>query len=222
MKTKVGLINIGQSPRTDILEEILPILGPQAEILEAGALDDLSATEIKELYPKNDEIPMVTRLRDGSTVTVSKERLLPRLQQCIDSLEERGARILVLQCTGEFPVFRSRGLLIKPQRVVHRVTKGILEKGKLGLVVPLPEQIPLSLSKWQEPELEVIADSASSYGRDEDLAAAAQRLAEHGVDLILLDCQSFTQRHKALVREIIDRPIIVPATMTARVVKELI
>ena len=38
---KVGGITIGQSPRADMVPEILEILGPQVEVVEGGALDGL-------------------------------------------------------------------------------------------------------------------------------------------------------------------------------------
>ncbi len=37
--TKIGMLTIGQSPRDDIIPPLKEILGPDHEILEAGALD---------------------------------------------------------------------------------------------------------------------------------------------------------------------------------------
>ena len=36
---KIGAVTIGQSPRTDVTCDILPILGDNVQLLEAGALD---------------------------------------------------------------------------------------------------------------------------------------------------------------------------------------
>ena len=40
--TKVGLITVGQSPRSDVVPDMAAILGGDVEILEAGALDGLA------------------------------------------------------------------------------------------------------------------------------------------------------------------------------------
>ena len=44
---KVGAITIGQSPRTDVTQDILPLLGDQVELLQAGGLDGLTREEIE-------------------------------------------------------------------------------------------------------------------------------------------------------------------------------
>ena len=46
---KLGLITIGQSPRTDVLPDIEPIFGREIELHHAGALDGLTKEEIRFL-----------------------------------------------------------------------------------------------------------------------------------------------------------------------------
>ena len=48
---KIGLITIGQSPRVDVVPEMVQILG-DVDIIECGALDNLTAEEIQKLAPK--------------------------------------------------------------------------------------------------------------------------------------------------------------------------
>ena len=50
--TKVGLITVGQSPRSDVVPDMAAILGGDVEILEAGALDGLSREQIAPLAPE--------------------------------------------------------------------------------------------------------------------------------------------------------------------------
>ena len=50
--TKVGLITVGQSPRSDVVPDMAAILGGDVEILEAGALDGLSREQIAPLAPR--------------------------------------------------------------------------------------------------------------------------------------------------------------------------
>lgn len=44
---KLGILTIGQSPRPDILGELLPLFDNDIEIFEAGALDGLTMEEIR-------------------------------------------------------------------------------------------------------------------------------------------------------------------------------
>ena len=48
---RLGLITIGQSPRQDIVQDMLPILGSSHELLQRGALDNLTATQLQNLAP---------------------------------------------------------------------------------------------------------------------------------------------------------------------------
>ncbi len=85
---KIGLITIGQSPRVDVVPEIKEELRDvEVEVVECGALDKLSKDEIRALAPGEGEYVLVTRLRDGTEVRVAREKILPLMQGCIDSLE---------------------------------------------------------------------------------------------------------------------------------------
>ena len=114
---KVGAITIGQSPRTDVTQDILPLLGDQVELLQAGGLDGLSREEVKTFQPGPDDYVLISRLQDGSSVVFAERYILPRLQDCIDKLEAQGAEIILFLCTGDFPaVFHSKVTLQGSQR----------------------------------------------------------------------------------------------------------
>ena len=49
---KIGAVTIGQSPRSDVIADIRPILGSEVDVVEAGALDGLTKEEIAKLVPK--------------------------------------------------------------------------------------------------------------------------------------------------------------------------
>lgn len=48
---KVGAITIGQSPRTDVTQDILPLLGDQVELLQAGGLVGFPGKRLKPFSP---------------------------------------------------------------------------------------------------------------------------------------------------------------------------
>ena len=64
--TKVGLITVGQAPRSDVVPDMAAILGGDVEIVEAGALDGLTRAQMEPLAPEGDDEILVTRLADGS------------------------------------------------------------------------------------------------------------------------------------------------------------
>src|SRR5262249_52962223 len=101
MKT-VGVITIGQSPRDDVVPDMEKPLGPDFRIVQAGALDGLGHAEIAALAPTGDEFPLITRLRDGTSVVIGKERIIGRVQACLDDLG-REASAFAIMCTGKFP-----------------------------------------------------------------------------------------------------------------------
>ena len=140
MMTKIGMLTIGQSPRDDIVPALKDILGPGHEIIEAGALDDVTLDEIEgiEFFP--DDYLLVSRLRDGTEVRLHKRFILPLLQRRVHELEEKVAKITVIMCTGKFPQFESQGLIVTPQEILKGVLESTLKSGKLAVVYPSEEQ----------------------------------------------------------------------------------
>ena len=96
--TKVGLITVGQAPRSDVVPDMAAILGGDVEIVEAGALDGLSREQIAPLAPEGDDEILVTRLADGSSVFVGKSKMIPRIEAKIAALEDGGVEIGRASC----------------------------------------------------------------------------------------------------------------------------
>ena len=48
---KLGAITVGQSPRTDVPDDIMGIFQGKVEILDRGALDGLTVEDIDRLAP---------------------------------------------------------------------------------------------------------------------------------------------------------------------------
>ena len=110
---KVGLLTVGQSPRPDIVSEIREIL-VGAKIVEKGCLDGLTRQQIEKMKPIGREPFLVTLLKDGASVEVSKEKTTTLLKQNIRELESE-VDALFLACTENFPNLSSRKILIEPE-----------------------------------------------------------------------------------------------------------
>ena len=217
---KIGLITIGQSPRTDVVPELRKILGDSnVEIIECGALDRLSNDEITALRPAEGEYVLVTRLRDGTEVKIARDKILPLLQGCIDSLEPL-VDVLGLLCTGEFPELRSRKMLIEPSNLLLKVVES-LKVSRLGVIIPDPKQIDLTKKKWHNMASDLKILSISPYtGSLSNLKSVAETLQDR--DLIVLDCIGFSTEAKKIIATISGKPVILPRTLMARVLRELL
>ena len=132
----VGLVTIGQSPRSDVVPDMAAILGPGVEIREAGALDGLTHAEVEALAPSGDDEILVTRLRDGTPVFLGKPKIVRLVEERIAALERDGASLTALLCTGAFPRLRATRPLIQPQPVLLGLLRGMSWPGRLGVLTP--------------------------------------------------------------------------------------
>jgi protein AroM len=220
---RVGAVTIGQSPRRDVIPDMRKILGPEIEVVERGALDDLSAGEIRRLGPQPGEHLFVTRLRDGSEVRLAARRVPAMLSGCIAELEREGVDIIVVLCTGELPGLSSKRLVLFPDRILQHVVCGVLAGGKLGVMVPAAEQIPFLRRRWQKVGYDPALAAASPYvSTPEEIGEQAVRLGQEGVDLVVLDCIGFGIEAKSAVARATGRPVILPRTILARLARELL
>ncbi len=218
---KIGMLTIGQSPRGDILPLLTEILGDGFEIVEAGALDDVASEEINQIEFELDDYLLVSRMRDGTEVMITKRFILPRLQEKLLRLEEQGVGLTVIMCTGRFPKFESKGLVVTPQEIIKGVLEATLKRGRLGVVYPAAEQMHMAENAFGRESVEVYADFLSPYEGEGDVEALADRLADQDLDLTLLNCFGFSSKVKATVAEKTGKPVILSNTLVARVLKEL-
>jgi len=219
---KIGLVTIGQSPRTDILPDMLMILGHQYDVVETGALDDYTTEEIKNLRIGPRAHVLVTRMRDGTEVKVTKDFIVPLIQDRIEQLEDEGVKVILLLCTGRFPEFKSKSLIVTPSEIVRGVINASIRKGRLGVIYPAMEQIAKAEEEWGKEGLEVYADAVSPYGGEGGFKSLAERLSNKKLDLILLNCMGFNYRMKQIILETTGVPTIQSNALVARVLKELV
>lgn len=219
---KIGLITIGQSPRDDVIADIGPLFSPDITLLQAGALDGLTAQDIAAFAPAPGDYVLISRLRDGSSAVFAEKYILPRLQNCIDLLEEQGAELILFLCTGSFPSFSSGVPLVFPCKVLDGIVPALSNHSSIAVVTPTPEQEAQCTEKWQNYVDSVLVVPASPYGDPKELELACERIAGTPADLVVLDCIGYTAAMKNYVRERTGKPVILSRTIAARVVMELL
>ena len=226
MRRALGLVTIGQSPRTDLVEDYEQAL-PGVRIVQSGALDDLSEAQVLELRPDPGDEVLVSRLRTGREVRLGRRHLEPRLQVCLDRLA-RDVDLTILLCTGEFPALRPRGPMLVPLRVLRHVVSAVVEgvrdaaneAMRLGVLVPDPAQQASAESRWR-PLGEVIAVAASPY-RAEGLEGAAKVLREAKARAVVMDCIGYTQPMRQAVASITEVPTVLANASVAMIAREVL
>jgi protein AroM len=220
---KVGTLTIGQSPRIDIIPEIRDVLGPSVEIVEKGALDGLNLEQVKKFYPQPTDYILVTRMKDGTEVKVAERYIIKMVNRCISDFQQEEVEIIILLCTGEFPEIESKKIVLRPDRVLLNTVQGILDRGRLGVLVPSPDQIPAVEKRWGKTRLDIIAEAVSPYtGTYKELREKADKMKTADVDLVVLDCLGYSKKTKAIFREKTGRPVLLPRTVIGRIAKELV
>jgi protein AroM len=218
---RVGAITIGETPRDDIVGEMEEVLGAGVRIVQAGALDGLSRSEIDALAPDpHDADALITHLRDGANVLVAKRRIVPRVQACLDRLADEVDAFAIL-CAGVFPPFTSLRPVLLPEPCLAAVVDAVFDGRRLGVIVPIKEQQASSAARWSRVEPGVVVTVASPYGEPARLVAAAEELQRAGVSLVVMECQGFTSAMKKIVRGVTGAPALLPATVLARFLAEL-
>ncbi|MDO5718760.1 MAG: AroM family protein [Tissierellia bacterium] len=223
MKSKLGVITIGQSPRVDVIPEMGKYLGDEVEIIELGALDGLSYEEILEFTPDEGDYVLISRLNDGRNVKFAKKYIMPRLQNCIKDLEKRKVDMILFICTGSFPEgFESNVDLIYPQKILDSVVPNLINGSKLGVITPLEDQINQTMRKWKDAGVNAKVVAANPYISNDELEKTLYELRDDDLSLIVLDCIGYDLEFKKKVIEITGKRVILSRSMVARIISEVL
>lgn len=222
-KKIVAAITIGQAPRTDITADILPMLAQNVELREYGALDDYTIEEINEKFaPVGDEQVLVSRMRDGSQAHFAQKYIVPLVQSKIDQAEDEGASIIVLFCTGAFPKFKHKAIFLEPEEIFHSVAEKIASGTKIGVLVPMEDQVDFAKNLWQEQGADVEITYASPYLEFDNILKAAAFFKGKDLSFICTDCMGYSLEMKNAIQEITGLPVILPRTLITRILCEFL
>lgn len=219
---KIGAITIGQSPRCDITKDILPLLPPTMELVEYGALDDMTYEEIMDAFhPEKDDEILVSRMRDGRQAKFTERFVTPLVQKKIDQAEAEGVSAIILFCTGVFPKFRHQVLFLEPQPIFHSIATHLADGQKIGVLVPEPDQIEQAYHNWGERGISIEVTSASPYLEFKKVEEAAYFFKDKGLSFICTDCMGFTMEMKHAIQEITGLPVLLPRTLVVQLLCEM-
>jgi protein AroM len=218
-KLRLAFVTIGQSPRDDIVPEMLADIGGDVEAHQFGALDELPENEIRALVPGPGETSFATRLRDGREITISKERVEIRLEELLERVDQQGFDAVVLLCTGTHVKPLSRTLMIESQRVVDSMVESLAASSqRLGVILPLERQVE-EFPKRHVFSRKAKLIAASPYAGD-NIAEKAAALAE--CDLVIMHCMGYSEAMRAAARQAISAPVLLSRRIVSGAVRQII
>ena len=197
----LGIVTIGQSPRDDMREEIRAAAGAPLRIVEAGALDRLDGRGIAALRPQGPDDVLVTRLRDGSQVTIGEAAVVPWLEGAIADVEKAGADVTLVVCTGSFPPLRHTRPLLFAGPLLTAGVAALARGMRVDIFCPDPRQVDITRAKWRAAGVVPVSVHAASPYVDAGRAVreAAGEVAAGEADVIVLDCMGYTEAMAAAV-----------------------
>lgn len=222
---KLGMITIGQAPRTDVAPMMEKYLENRAELVQMGALDGLTKTYIDEqMAPREEDYVLTSRLTTGEHVVVSRSCLQPLIEDKIKQMENLGISQILLLCTGQFPgLAAEQSYLIEPDHILPPVVRAMTGTRRLGVLVPLPEQMDAMKDKYHSFEPEPVFAVASPYTPDQvQFQSASRELKEKGANLVILDCMGYQEEMRAWVEEVSGLPVILSNALMAKLISEMI
>jgi protein AroM len=221
---KLGMITIGQAPRTDVAPILEQYLSEHAELIQIGVLDGLTKAYIEtNLYPEAGDYVLTSRLTTGESVVMSRAKIQPILQNKIDQLEQSGIKQILLLCTGVFPGLQTTtSYLIEPDHIIPPTVKAMVGNRRFGVIVPLIEQKDNLKPKYSHLGMNPLFAVASPYIFDEANFDQAANELKDKVDIILLDCMGYTEEARALVSKTSGLPVILSNAIMAKIVSEMI
>jgi len=224
MRKRLGIVTIGQTPRTDVVPEMAEVLGPGIEVLERGALDGLDIGAISGLAPGPGDDVLVTRLRGGASVFVAHRHVVPRVQACLADLDRAGVAVSAVLCTGPFPGLAAAVPLLSPDRLLLGVLRGLAWAGRLGVLAPSTAHVSQTMARWRGYGFDPVVAVLSPYdeARASALGLAAEALGGGEAGVVVLDCMGFRRKVKEELSALLGVPVLQANLLLARVAAELL
>ncbi|WP_144764862.1 AroM family protein [Curtobacterium sp. 9128] len=228
-QTRLGVVTIGQSPRTDLTPELARWL-PGVELVERGVLDGMDDVALAAMAPADDDHVLTTRLADGGSVEIGERQVQQRLPGVLGALEDEVDAVL-LACTGPFDALPHTKPLFVPDALIALGTAALAtalggaEGARVGVVCPLPAQQGFTVAKFATRlgGQRVLTAASSPYtGTDATLADAGRVLLDGGAELVALDCIGYTEHMRQVVAAATGLPVVLARSVAARLAAEVL
>ncbi len=222
----IGFVTISESPRDDVVPDILSTLPGGVRVVERGNLDGLTDQQIAELAPDAGKSGIVARLKAGGETLLDHQKILPRMQSLVDELvRDEGVDLVIILCGADWTAIRCRVPVINPGRVFPAVVSSLAYGRRLGVIKPNAGQVEAEQERYAKLGIDAVVASASPYTGDDRLVLAriaATELKAANCDLIWMTCIGMDEPMRDVVSEVTGKPVMLARTILGRVAGELV
>ena len=202
---RVAFVTIGQSPRNDVVPDILRSLDGPVEALEYGILDEVSHEGLFQASPGPDDPALLTRLRDGSDVVLSMNWTCQRVREVYRDVAAREIDLVVLMSTILGDTVAPAGATVYCDRVIDRAVAGFVRAGqRVGIVLSLEGQDDHIAHDNDGADLGLAA--IARPGDRKALSTALKRLGS--CDIIMLHSVSYSEADSEAAKQMSGKPIV--------------
>lgn len=210
-------MTLGESPRTDLVPEILLNLDGAIEPMEYGLLDEIDAVQLRAAAPRNGEPAYLSRMRDGGHVELSVEWTNDRFRDVYGEIKARDPDLVVLMSVSCGADFRPVGATLQSDKVVERAIEAMCNADlKLGIIVPL-DGLLQDLQPIGGPWARAIVRAA----RHGDFAALESAVAEMAdCDIVVLHSMGYSEADRQEVQRLTQKPVIMNRNLVANAIND--
>ncbi|MBJ5825645.1 AroM family protein [Salmonella enterica subsp. enterica serovar Meleagridis] len=224
MSASLAILTIGVVPMSEVLPLLTEYIDEQ-HITHHSLLGKMSREDVMADYavePGDD--PLLTLLNDNQIAHVSRQKVERDLQSVVEVLDNQGYDVIILMSTAPIKSMAARNsILLEPLRIIPPLVASIEDGHQVGVIVPVSELLAAKEKKWQVLQMPPVYSLANPvHGSDQQLIDAGQALLDQGADVIMLDCLGFHQRHRDILQQALDVPVLLSIVLIARLASELL
>ncbi|EHF4485686.1 AroM family protein [Salmonella enterica] len=224
MSASLAILTIGVVPMSEVLPLLTEYIDEQ-HITHHSLLGKMSREDVMADYavePGDD--PLLTLLNDNQIAHVSRQKVERDLQSVVEVLDNQGYDVIILMSTAAIKSMSARNsILLEPLRIIPPLVASIVDGHQVGVIVPVAELLAAQEKKWQVLQMPPVYSLANPvHGSEQQLIDAGQALLDQGADVIMLDCLGFHQRHRDILQQALDVPVLLSNVLIARLASELL
>ncbi|EJW1521242.1 AroM family protein [Salmonella enterica] len=224
MSASLAILTIGVVPMSEVLPLLTEYIDEQ-HITHHSLLGKMSREDVMADYavePGDD--PLLTLLNDNQIAHVSRQKVERDLQSVVEVLDNQGYDVIILMSTAAIKSMAARNsILLEPLRIIPPLVASIVDGHQVGVIVPVAELLAAQEKKWQVLQMPPVYSLANPvHGSEQQLIDAGQALLDQGADVIMLGCLGFHQRHRDILQQALDVPVLLSNVLIARLASELL
>ncbi|MEX8921454.1 AroM family protein [Salmonella enterica] len=224
MSASLAILTIGVVPMSEVLPLLTEYIDEQHST-HHSLLGKMSREDVMADYavePGDD--PLLTLLNDNQVAHVSRQKVERDLQSVVEVLDNQGYDVIILMSTAAIKSMAARNsILLEPLRIIPPLVASIVDGHQVGVIVPVAELLAAQEKKWQVLQMPPVYSLANPvHGSEQQLIDAGQALLDQGADVIMLDCLGFHQRHRDILQQALDVPVLLSNVLIARLASELL